>query len=137
MMSKKRKFSFKHGKMSVIELETCSVNPENIYLEVEGREIEVSEDCLTRNSQHFTRVLEDISSNAKSEFLLKDEEEDLINDEEEDNVLSNVSFESVSTIVDFIAKRVSEEEMLTDFRLDCRVVLFEYHRAVVPFFVKQ
>ena len=103
--------------MSVIELETCSVNPENIYLEVEGREIEVSEDCLTSNSQHFTRVLEDISSNAKSEFLLKDEEEDLINDEEEDNVLSNVSFESVSTIVDFIAKRVSEEEMLTDFQL--------------------
>ena len=56
-MSKKRKFSFKHGKMSVTEMSPTSVNPDNIYLEVQGKEIEVSEQCLLNNSQHFTRVL--------------------------------------------------------------------------------
>ena len=72
-VSKKRKFSFKHGKMSVKE--TLLVNPDNIYLEVQGKEIEVSESCLLSNSQHFTRVLEDISSNSKSEYLMDEESE--------------------------------------------------------------
>ena len=114
-VSKKRKFSFKHGKMSVKE--TPSVNPDNIYLEVQGKEIEVSESCLLSNSQHFTRVLEDISSNSKSEYLMHEEEDD---DEEEyeeddeedvDDTFSSVSFESVSTVINFIAKRISDLEL--------------------------
>ena len=114
-MSKKRKFSFKHGKMSVKE--NRSANPDNIYLEVEGKEIEVSESCLMSNSQHFTRVLEDISANSKSEYLMHEEAEDGEEDddrddnEEEDDTFSSVSYESVSTVIDFITKRISDLEL--------------------------
>ena len=116
-VSKKRKFSFKHGKMSVKE--TRSVNPDNIYLEVEGKEIEVSESCLLSNSQHFTRVLEDISTNSKSEYLMHEEAEDgeeyedddRDDNEEEDDTFSSVSYESVSTVIDFIANRISDLEL--------------------------
>ena len=65
-MIKKRKFSFRHGKMSITE--ESSGDPGNIYLEVEGREIEVREDCLVSNSQHFTRVLEDISTKRSFQY---------------------------------------------------------------------
>ena len=114
-MSKKRKFSFKHGKMSVKE--NRSANPDNIYLEVEGKEIEVSESCLMSNSQHFTRVLEDISANSKSEYLMHEEAEDGEEDddrddnEEEDDTFSSVSYESVATVIDFITKRISDLEL--------------------------
>ena len=116
-VSKKRKFSFKHGKMSVKE--TPLVNPDNIYLEVQGKEIEVSESCLLSNSQHFTRVLEDISSNSKSEYLMdeetEEEEEEYEYEEEDeedvDDTFSSVSYESVSTVIDFIAKRISDLEL--------------------------
>ena len=40
-VSRKKKFSFKHGKMSVTE--APRVNPDTIYLEVQGREIEAWE----------------------------------------------------------------------------------------------
>ena len=43
-ISRKKKFSFKHGKMSVTE--APRVNPGTIYLEVQGREIEVWENIL-------------------------------------------------------------------------------------------
>ena len=118
-VSKKRKFSFKHGKMSVKE--TPFVNPDNIYLEVQGKEIEVSESCLLSNSQHFTRVLEDISSNSKSEYLMQEEDYDgekyeeddgEDNDEEDvDDTFSSVSYESVSSVINFIAKRISDLEL--------------------------
>ena len=104
-MIKKRKFSFRHGKMSITETPNDSVDPHNIYLEVEGREIEVPEDCLVSNSQHFTRVLEDINTNNKSDFLLTREEEER---EEEDNTFSTLSYETVSCVIDYIAAKVSD-----------------------------
>ena len=111
-MSKKRKFSFKHGKMSVTETSPTSVNPDNIYLEVQGKEIEVSEECLLSNSQHFSRVLEDISINNNSEYLMKNDNQETEDDDEDDNhTFSSVSFESVSTVVDFIAKRISDLDL--------------------------
>ena len=110
-MSKKRKFSFKHGKMSVTETSPTSVNPDNIYLEVQGKEIEVSEQCLLNNSQHFTRVLEDISINNNSEYLMKNNEQENEADNDDDHTFSSVSFESVSTVVDFIAKRISDLDL--------------------------
>ena len=104
-MIKKRKFSFRHGKMSITEELSCVGDPGNIYLEVEGREIEVPELCLVSNSQHFTRVLEDISTNIKSEFLMTGEEED--EDQEEDDSFSSLSYETVNSVMDYIAAKVS------------------------------
>ena len=103
-MIKKRKFSFRHGKMSITDTPRDSVDPHNIYLEVEGREIEVPEDCLVNNSQHFTRVLEDINTNNKSDYLITREEEM----EEEDNTFSTLSYETVSSVIDYIAAKVSD-----------------------------
>ena len=103
-MIKKRKFSFRHGKMSITDTPRDSVDPHNIYLEVEGREIEVPEDCLVNNSQHFTRVLEDINTNNKSDYLITREEEM----EEEDNTFSTLSYETVSCVIDSIASKVSD-----------------------------
>ena len=103
-MSKKRKFSFKHGKMSVTE-ETAGVDPDSIYLEVEGQEIQVPEECLINNSNHFNRVLEDISTNNKSEYLMNEEEDD------EDETFSTVSYDSVTTVVDFIAKKIADLDL--------------------------
>ena len=104
-MIKKRKFSFRHGKMSITEAPSCEGNPDNIYLEVQGREIEVSEDCLVTNCHHFNRVLEDISTNNKSEFLMTGEEEEEDNDED---TFSRLSFETVSSVIDYIAAKVSD-----------------------------
>ena len=103
-MMKKRKFSFRHGKMSITDTPKGSGDPGNIYLEVEGREIEVTEDCLVSNSQHFTRVLEDINTNNKSDYLITREEEM----EEEDNTFSTLSYETVSSVIDYIAAKVSD-----------------------------
>ena len=104
-MMKKRKFSFRHGKMSITDTPRDSGDPDNIYLEVEGREIEVTEDCLLSNSQHFTRVLEDINTNNKSDYLLTREEEE---EEGEDNTFSTLSYETVSCVIDYIAAKVSD-----------------------------
>ena len=103
-MIKKRKFSFRHGKMSITDTPPDRGSPHNIYLEVEGREIEVPEDCLVSNSQHFTRVLEDINTNNKSDYLITREEEE----EEEDNTFSTLSYETVSCVIDYIAAKVSD-----------------------------
>ena len=103
-MIKKRKFSFRHGKMSITETPRDLGSPDNIYLEVEGREIEVTEDCLVSNSQHFTRVLEDINTNNKSDYLITRKEEE----EEEDNTFSTLSYETVSCVIDYIAAKVSD-----------------------------
>ena len=106
-MIKKRKFSFRHGKMSITDTPRDSVDPHNIYLEVEGREIEVPEDCLVNNSQHFTRVLEDINTNNKSDYLITREEEE----QGEDNTFSTLSYETVSCVIDYIAAKVSDLEL--------------------------
>ena len=90
--------------MSITDTPKGSGDPGNIYLEVEGREIEVTEDCLVSNSQHFTRVLEDINTNNKSDYLITREEEM----EEEDNTFSTLSYETVSSVIDYIAAKVSE-----------------------------
>ena len=105
-MIKKRKFSFRHGKMSITEEPGDQGDPRNIYLEVEGQEIEVTEDCLVSNCQHFTRVLEDISVNNKSEFLMTGEEED--EDCDEDDSFSTLSYETVNSVIDYIAAKVSD-----------------------------
>ena len=104
-MMKKRKFSFRHGKMSITDTPRDSVDPHNIYLEVEGREIEVPEDCLVNNSQHFTRVLEDINTNNKSDYLITREEEEA---QGEDNTFSTLSYDTVSCVIDYIAAKVSD-----------------------------
>ena len=101
-VSKKRKFSFKRGKLSVTE--EPELLPGRIYLEVEGREIAVEENCLTSNSRHFNRILEDISNNINSEYLEPEEEEEYEEEEEEeeDNPLSFLPYEPVAALVDFI-----------------------------------
>ena len=91
--------------MSITDTPRDSGDPDNIYLEVEGREIEVTEDCLVSNSQHFTRVLEDINTNNKSDYLITREEEE---GEGEDNTFSTLSYETVSCVIDYIAAKVSD-----------------------------
>ena len=82
--------------------------------------IKVSESCLLSNSQHFTRVLEDISVNTQSEYLMHEDAEDAEEDEddceeyEEDDTFSSVSYESVSTVMDFLAKKISDLELSED-----------------------
>ena len=98
---RKRKFSFKYGKLSVKEVSDENINPDNIYLDVEGREIVVEESILTSNSKHISRVLEDVSENLNSEYLLTDE------DTEEDNPLSSISYETVVILTEYIAKKSS------------------------------
>ena len=73
----------------------------------------MSEDCLASNSHHFCRILEDISTNTKSEYLVTDtqdgEEEE--EEEDEDDTFSSVSFDSVSTVMDFITQKIPELEL--------------------------
>ena len=66
----------------------------------------MSEDCLASNSHHFCRILEDISTNTKSEYLVTDSQE-----EEEDDTFSSVSYDSVSTVMDFITQKIPELEL--------------------------
>ena len=103
-LSKKRKFSFKQGKLSVTEVPAGEAQPDNIYLEVEGKEIAVEEKILTSSSRHFSRIIDDISMNSNSEYLLTEEDGD---EEEEDNPLAAISFETVEKLTDFIAKKES------------------------------
>jgi hypothetical protein len=105
VLSKKRKFSFKHGKLSVAEVPDADNIPDNIYLEIEGKEIAVEEKCLTSSSRHFSRIIEDVSMNSHSEYLLTEED---VDDDSGDNPLASISFETVEILTDFLAKKVSE-----------------------------
>ena len=74
----------------------------------------MSEDCLASNSHHFCRILEDISTNTKSEYLVTDsqeDDEDEEDEEEEDDTFSSVSYDSVSTVMDFITQKIPELEL--------------------------
>ena len=108
--------------MSITDTPKGSGDPGNIYLEVEGREIEVTEDCLVSNSQHFTRVLEDINTNSKSDYLITREEEM----EEEDNTFSTLSYETVSCVIDYIASKVSDLGFVTSAH-------YNHMRAIIIF----
>ena len=69
-MIKKRKFSFRHGKMSITDTPRDLVDPHNIYLEVEAGRLRFTEDCLVSSSQPFTQVLEDINTSDMSDYLI-------------------------------------------------------------------
>ena len=71
----------------------------------------MSEDCLASNSHHFCRILEDISTNTKSEYLVTDSQEEDDDEEEEDDTFSSVSYDSVSTVMDFITQKIPELEL--------------------------
>ena len=85
-MSKKKRFSFKYGKLSMTEVPAEDVITDNVYLEVEGKEIAVKEAVLMKNSRHMSRIFDDVSVNSNSEYLLPEEgEEDEEEEAEEDH----------------------------------------------------
>ena len=118
-MIQKRKFSFRHGKVSVTESPEIEEEAEGrIFLEIQGREIPVQEECLASHSRHFCRILEDIAVNSKSEFLMEQEEE-----EEEESALAGVAYNTVATVVDFLADTVSGLQLREDNVQDFQQVL--------------
>ena len=79
---------------------------DHIYLEVEGKEIAVEEAIIIKNSRHMSRILDDVSVNSNSEYLLSEEVwEDEEEEAEEDSSFASISYETVSTLTDFISKK--------------------------------
>ena len=119
-MIPKRKFSFRHGKVSVTESPEIEEEAEGrIFLEIQGREIPVQEECLASHSRHFCRILEDIAVNSKSEFLMEQQQEE----EEEESALAGVEYSTVASVVDFLADTVSGLQLREDNVQDFQQVL--------------